>query len=172
VFARWGRFVYKYRWATLAGSAILLALSVVSLLMGGTLQSGGPLTSNLESFQAYRAINSELNGGKTKVVTSTFDLIFKSDSMSVSDSAYQADLNQAIAPIQNNSRVVSIKTPYNVGPQGATRLTSRDGHEALVLVEINSTRQQAWTDYSALRNAVKSSALSVTGPGFVPITRA
>ncbi len=172
MFARWGRFVYRYRWATLAGSAVLLALSVVSLLMGGTLQSGGPLTSNLESFQAFRAINSELHGGNTKVVTSTFDLIFKSDSMSVTDASYQAALNQAIAPIQNDSRVVSIKSPYNVGPQGATSLTSRDGHEALVLVEINSTGQQAWTDYSALRNDVKSSTLSITGTGFVPINRA
>ena len=172
MFARWGRFVYRYRWATLAGSGVLLVLSVVSLLMGGTLQSGGPLTSNLESFQAFRAINSELNGGNTKVVTSTFDIIFKSDSMSATDSAYQAAVTQAISPIVNDSRVVSIKSPYNVAPQGATSLTSRDGHEALVLVEINSTGQQAWQDYSALRGEVKSTSLTVTGTGFVPINRA
>ena len=172
MFARWGRFVYRYRWATLAGSGVLLVLSVVSLLMGGTLQSGGPLTSNLESFQAYRAINSELNGGNTKVVTSTFDIIFKSDSMSVTDSAYQAAVTQAISPIVNDSRVVSIRSPYNVAPQGATSLTSRDGHEALVLVEINSTGQQAWQDYSALRGEVKSTSLTVTGTGFVPINQA
>ena len=172
MFARWGRFVYRYRWATLAGSSVLLVLSVVSLLMGGTLQSGGPLTSNLESFQAYRAINSELGGGSAKAATSTFDLIFKSDSMSVGDSAYQESVTQALAPIQNDSRVVSIKSPYNVAPQGATSLTSKDGHEALVLVEIRSTGQQAWNDYSSLRDEVKSSTLSITGTGFVPINRA
>ena len=172
MFARWGRFVYRYRWATLAGSAVLLALSVVSLLMGGTLQSGGPLTSNLESFQAYRAINAELGGGNAKVQTSTFDLIFKSDSMSVPDASYQAALNDAIAPINNDSRVVKITTPYNVPSQAASSLTSRDGHEALVLVEISSTGQQAWTDYSALRGAVKSSTLTIQGTGFVPINRA
>jgi len=172
VFARWGRFVYRYRWATLAGSAVLLALSVVSLLMGGTLQSGGPLTSNLESFQAFRAINSELHGGNAKVQTSTFDLIFKSDSMSVPDASYQAALNDAIAPISNDSRVVKITTPYNVPAEAASSLTSRDGHEALVFVEIKSTGQQAWHDYSALRGAVKSSDLTILGTGFVPINRA
>ena len=172
MFARWGRFVYRYRWATLAGSAVLLALSVVSLLMGGTLQSGGPLTSNLESFQAFRAINSELHGGNAKVQTSTFDLIFKSDSMSVPDASYQAALNDAIAPISNDSRVVKITTPYNVPAEAASSLTSRDGHEALVFVEIKSTGQQAWHDYSALRGAVKSSDLTILGTGFVPINRA
>ena len=48
MFASWGRFVYRYRWATLAGSGVLLAISIAGLLMGGTLTSGGPLTSNLE----------------------------------------------------------------------------------------------------------------------------
>jgi len=172
VFARWGRFVYRYRWATLAGSAVLLGLSVVSLLMGGTLQSGGPLTSNLESFQAFRAINAELGGGNAKVQTSTFDLIFKSDSMSVPDASYQAAVNDALAPISNDSRVVKITTPYSVPAQAASSLTSRDGHEALVLVEIRSTGQQAWKDYSALRGNVKSSNLTILGTGFVPINRA
>ena len=172
MFARWGRFVYRYRWATLAGSAVLLGLSVVSLLMGGTLQSGGPLTSNLESFQAFRAINAELGGGNAKVQTSTFDLIFKSDSMSVPDASYQAAVNDALAPISNDSRVVKITTPYSVPAQAASSLTSRDGHEALVLVEIRSTGQQAWKDYSALRGNVKSSNLTILGTGFVPINRA
>src|SRR5207247_4399412 len=142
VFARWGRFVYRFRWATLATSGVLLALSVVSLMMGGTLQSGGPLTSNLESFQAFRAIHSELGGGNAKVATSTFDLIFKSDSMSVSDSGYQQAVSPALGPLEHDYRVVSIRSPYNVAPQGATSLTSSDGHDALVLVEIHSPGSQ------------------------------
>jgi len=56
VFAGWGRIVYRYRWATLVGSGVLLALSVAGLLMGGTLTSGGPLTSNLESARAGNLI--------------------------------------------------------------------------------------------------------------------
>ena len=63
MFAAWGRFVYRYRWATLVGSGVLLAFSIAGLAMGGTLQSGGPLTSNLESAQASRLLNSDLSSG-------------------------------------------------------------------------------------------------------------
>ena len=173
MFARWGRFVYRFRWATLVVSGVLLALSLASLMMGGTLQSGGPLTSNLESFQAYRMINSELGGGTKKNVTSTFDLIFKSNAMSVSDAAYKDAVTAALGPIQNDSRVVSITSPYTVSaPAAVQALTSRDGHEALVFVEINSTGQQAWKDYNALRGEVSSPTLTVWGTGFLPINHA
>ncbi|HKW72013.1 MAG TPA: MMPL family transporter, partial [Candidatus Dormibacteraeota bacterium] len=172
MFARWGRFVYRFRWATLVGSGVLLAISLISLMQGGTLLSGGPLTSNLESFQAFRLLNSEFNTTSAKAATSTFDLIFKSDSMSVSDSSYQADVNAALAPITNDSRVVKITSPYNVPAAAASTLTSRDGHEALVLVEINSTGQQARNDYNALRGEVKAQELTIWGTGFVPINQA
>ena len=172
MFAGWGRFVYRYRWATLLFSAVLLAISLVSLMRGGTLLSGGPLTSNLESFQAYRLLNSEFSSTSNKVATSTFDLIFKSDTMPVSAQPYQDAVTASLAPIVNDPRVVKITTPYGVSPQASQNLTSRDGHEALVLVEISSTGQQARTDYNALRAEVKSPSLTIWGTGFVPINQA
>jgi RND superfamily putative drug exporter len=172
LFARWGRFVYRYRWATLAGSGAVLIGSVVFLLMGGTLTSGGPLSSNLESAQVNRLINKELGGGSTAPTTATFDLIFKSDTMSVSDSQYKDAVNAALSPIQSDSHVVSIVTPFTVTPAAAASLTSHDGHEALVIVEVNATGQKAWPIYNALRAKVKSDSLSVTGTGFVPINQA
>ena len=172
MFSRWGRFVYRFRWATLVLSGVLLAISLISLMQGGTLLSGGPLTSNLESFQAYRLINSEFNTTSSKVQTSTFDLIFKSDTMSVGDPAYQDAVTASLEPIVNDSRVVKITTPYGVPPQAAQNLTSRDRHEALVVVEIKSTGQQARTDYNALRGQVKSANLTIWGTGFVPINQA
>src|SRR5437762_13895623 len=107
--------------------------------MGGTLTNGGPLSSRLESFQVNRLINSELNqSGNTAPATSTFALIFKSGTLSVSDPQYKAAVTDALAPIQSNSHVVSIVTPYTVGDVAAQALTSRDGHEALVIVEVNA----------------------------------
>jgi len=175
LFARWGRFVYRFRWATLLVSAALLGISLTSLMLGGTLQSGGPLTSNLESFQAYRAINSELNRntGSSARATTTFDLIFKSDTMSVGDADYKDAVTTALAPIANDSRVVGITSPYTVPtPQAAATLTSRDGHEALVFVEISSTGHQATLDYTSLRGKISSPSLTVWGTGFVPINQA
>jgi RND superfamily putative drug exporter len=170
VFAAWGRFVYRKRWAVLVGSGVLLALSLVSLLMGGTLQSGGPLSSNLESAKAGNLVTSQLGAAKQ---TSNFDLIFKSNTLTVNDPAYKAALTDAIAPIQNDPRISSLTTPYNTNnPQVTAALTSKDGREALVTVELNSTGQQSWKDYTDLRGEVHSDTLSVTGTGFVPINKA
>jgi RND superfamily putative drug exporter len=173
VFARWGRFVYRFRWATIAASGVLLAISIAFVLMGGTLTSGGPLRSHLEAFQASQLTNDELNTRQTSTTeTSNFDLIFKSETMSVGDSAYKDALEAALAPIRNDSRVVNISTPYSVPPAIAASLTSTDGHEALVIVEVNAAAQKAWPIYDDLRPQVKSDVLTVTGTGFVPINQA
>ena len=170
MFERWGRFVYRNRWATLVGSGVVLAISVVGLLMGGTLTSGGPLTSNLESARAGNLVTSELGAAK---FTSSFDLIFKSDTLSVSDATYQSALTDAIAPLQGDDRILSLTTPYNApSPRVAQAFTSKDGHEALVVVELKSSGHQSWADYAALKKEVHSSGLTITGTGFVPINQA
>ena len=174
MFARWGRFVYRHRWFVLAGSAIVLAVTLVSTLMGGTLTSGGPLTSNLESARAGDLLTSEFGGNtNNNTPTSTFDLIFKSNTLGVQDADFKSAVTDAISPIQGDSRVVSITTPYNVpSPAAAASLTSKDGHEALVLVEINGEGQKAWPTYNDLRGKVHSGSLSVIGTGFLPINQA
>jgi RND superfamily putative drug exporter len=170
VFAGWGRIVYRYRWATLVGSGVVLAISIVGLAMGGTLTSGGPLTSNLESARAGNLVTSELGAVK---FTSSFDLIFKSNTLSVSDSAYQSALSDAIAPLQGDARISSLTTPYNApSPRVAQAFTSKDGHEALVVVELKSSGHQSWKDYADLKATIHSSTLTITGTGFVPINQA
>jgi RND superfamily putative drug exporter len=170
MFARWGRFVYRYRWATLVGSGALLAISIVGLLMGGTLTSGGPLTSNLESARAANLISAELSTGK---VTSNFVLIFSSKNASVSDPTFRDAVTVALAPIQGDSRISSIVTPYDApSPRVAQALTSTDGHQALVSVDLKSTGTQARLDYDALRSMIHSDSLTVTGTGFVAINEA
>ncbi len=170
MFERWGRFVYRNRWATLVGSGVVLAMSIVGLAMGGTLTSGGPLTSNLESARAGNLVTSELGAAK---FTSSFNLIFRSDKLSVSDSAYQSALTDAIAPLQGDDRILSLTTPYNApSPRVAQAFTSKDGHEALVVVELKSSGHKSWSDYGALKKEIHSSTLTVTGTGFVPINQA
>jgi RND superfamily putative drug exporter len=170
MFASWGRLVYRYRWATLAGSGVLLAISIAGLLMGGTLTSGGPLTSNLESARAGNLISSELSTGK---VTSNFVLIFSSKTGSVSDPAFKDAVTAALAPIEGDSRISTLVTPYNApSPTVAQALTSTDGHQALVTINLKSTGMQARSDYDTLRARVHSDTLTVTGTGFVAINEA
>ncbi|HEV8596440.1 MAG TPA: MMPL family transporter, partial [Candidatus Dormibacteraeota bacterium] len=128
-------------------------------------------SSKLEAYQANRLISSELGRGNTAPTTSTFDLIFKSDTLSVSDEDYKAAVKAALEPIQSDSRVVSIVTPYSVSGPAAQSLTSRDGHEALVIVEINAIGQKGWPVYNDLRAKVHSATLSVTGTGFLAINQ-
>ncbi|HKC19401.1 MAG TPA: MMPL family transporter, partial [Candidatus Dormibacteraeota bacterium] len=172
MFAAWGRFVYRNRWAVLVGSGVLLAVSIVLLAMGGNLQSGGPLSSNLESAKAQSLINTQLNTGNTKP-TASFDLIFKSDTMQVSDPAYQSAVTDALAPVADDSRIVTVISPYTQKtPQGKAALTSKDGHEALVVVDLDATGTAAWADYTEMRGKVHSNTLQVTGTGFIPINKA
>ena len=169
MFAGWGRFVYRFRWATLVASGVLLAISVALLAMGGTLTSGGPLTSNLQAYKAGNLVTNELGTAK---VTSNFDLIFRSDTLTVNDPQFQAAVTDALAPIEGDSRISKMITPYNApNTMVAQAFTSKDGHEALVSVELKSSGQAAWKDYDALRASVRSSTLSVTGTGFVAINQ-
>ena len=170
MFARWGRFVYRYRWAALAGSGALLAVSIVFMVLGGTLTNGGPLRSNLQSARAANLITDELGAAK---VTSNFDLIFRSDTLTVGDAQYRSALSDALAPIEGDSRIANMITPYNAAnPRVAQAFTSKDGHEALVSIVLTSSGQQAWKDYDDLRSKVHSSSLTVTGTGFVAINQA
>ena len=169
MFAGWGRFVYRFRWATLVASGVLLAISVALLAMGGTLTSGGPLTSNLQAYKAGNLVTNELGAAK---VTSNFDLIFRSDTLTVNDPQFQAAVTDALAPIEGDSRISKMITPYNApNTMVAQAFTSKDGHEALVSIELKSSGQAAWKDYDALRASVRSSTLSVTGTGFVAINQ-
>ena len=170
MFASWGRFVYRYRWATLVGSGVLLAISIAGMLMGGTLTSGGPLTSNLESARAGNLITSELGASK---VTSNFVLLFTSKTESVSDPAFKDAVTAALAPIQGDPRISSLVTPYNApDARIAQAFTSKDGHQAIVNVDLKSSGMQARKDYDALRAQVHSDTLTVTGTGFVAINEA
>jgi len=42
MFTAWGRFVYRWRWATLVVSSGLLIASIVGLLMGARSRVAGP----------------------------------------------------------------------------------------------------------------------------------
>src|SRR2546430_16638281 len=83
--------------------------------MGGTLTSGGPLTSNLEAAKAGNLITSDLGRGSTESgPTSTFDLIFKSDTLPVSDPPYKDAVTAGLAPIQAELPIGHPYTAYNV----------------------------------------------------------
>src|SRR5215510_12890574 len=171
VFSAWGRFVYRWRWVTLRTAAILLALSVVGLLAGGALSPGNSGRSSLEAARASSLINQQL--GSRQQSGSSFLLIFASNDWSATDPSFRSEVEAALAPIQNDSRVTAVHTPYTAStPAVAQSLLSRDGREALVRVDIKATGNQASADYSDLRSQIHPNGLTVTGTGQVPINHA
>jgi RND superfamily putative drug exporter len=169
MFARWGRFVYRWRWATLVVSIVLLGGFVYGLMTGGTLSTGNSNSSTFEAARAARLINDQLSTGTTG--GSNFLLIFSSPDRLATDPVFQTELEDALAPIQHDPRVTDIITPYTLNAAIARAFISKDGHKALVRVDIKSAGEQARADYAALRAAVHPSGLTVVGTGNVPINR-
>src|SRR4030088_1326179 len=100
----------------------------------------------------------------------TFDLIFSSASLQTTDPAFRSAMQNAIVPIQGDKRVKSIATPYTTTGALSASLQSKNRHEAVAIVTLNSTTKQAPQDYAALRGLINSSTLSVVATG-TPATR-
>jgi putative drug exporter of the RND superfamily len=164
MFAWWGQFVYRYRWAVLGASAIMLAGSIVGLLNGGTLKNSGG--ENTESGRAVALMQKQLpqNGSG-----SSFVLVFGSDSMSVSDPAFKQAVLAALQPLQNDSRVKGIETPFDVPAEQAKAMTSTDDHHVFAQVTLKDDYPTARQYYTQLRAEVHSDHLQVLGTGNVAI---
>ena len=169
MFARWGRFIYRWRWATLVLSIVLLGGSIYGLMAGGALSTGNSTSNRLEAGRAATLINDQLSTDKTG--GSNFLLIFSSSDQLATDPVFQSELLNALKPIQQDPRVTDIISPYTVDAATARAFISKDGHKALVRVDIKSDGEQARADYTALRAAIRPNGLTVVGTGGVPINR-
>ena len=172
MFARWGRFVYRRRWAVLVASAVLLALSVAGIITGGTLVGNGGFGATLPAGQAAKLEASELHPKQGNTKTSEITLIISSPTMVATATDFKAALEGALAPLQSDSRVSSITTPYTVPPLDQANLISRDGHEALVIVNLNDSSPAAQRYYQSLVSKVRQGRLHVVSTGQVPLNEA
>src|SRR5215469_13273376 len=112
MFARWGHFVYRWRWATVVVSMVLLGGSIYGLITGGTLSSGNSTSSLLEAGRAATLISDQLSTGKK--AGSDFLLIFSSPDRLATDPVFRTEVERALAPIQHDPRVTDILSPYTV----------------------------------------------------------
>jgi RND superfamily putative drug exporter len=164
MFAWWGHFVYRFRWLMLGISGLLLAGSIVALLNGGTTKNSGG--GNTESGRAVALMQSQLpqNGAG-----SSFVLILGSQTMPVQDAAFKSAVLTALQPLQDDARVKSIETPFDVPVEQARAMTSTDGHHVFALVTLKDDYATARQYYTQLRAKVHSDQLQVLGTGNVAI---
>jgi len=164
MFAWWGQFVYRHRWAVLGVSAAMLAGSIFALLNGGTLKNSGG--QNTESGRALALMQDQLpqNGAG-----SSFVLVFGSASMAVTDPGFKQAMLTALQPLKSDSRVKTVDTPFDVPAEQARAMTSTDGHHAFARVSLKDDYPSARLYYSQLRAEVQSDRLAVLGTGNVAV---
>jgi RND superfamily putative drug exporter len=171
MFDRWGRFVYRWRWATLVVSGVLLGLSVAGILTGGLLAGNGGFGANLAAGQAAKLITQEIRPEQA-ATGSNMDLIFSSDTLKVTDQEFQSGVTQALAPLLQDSRVTGADTPYNVPALAQSSYISKDSHRALVVVHFRDDSITAQGYVAKVVAEIPSVQLKVVATGQVPINLA
>ncbi len=163
MFAGWGRFVHHRRWWVLAISALLLAgIAGVGFTFKGQLNNVSHV--HYEAVQAQDLMSAQLpktqGGGGA-----SFEILFASQSLQVSNPAYRAAVEKTLQPLQEDGRVQSIITPYTLPPAQAAALESRDGKEALAVITVKDSFQKARGYFPQIRAKIHSGILQsfVTG---------
>src|SRR5258708_28999679 len=99
MFAAWGHFVYRFRWAVLGVSAALMVLSAVVSASGGDLHSGSIIQTS-EAGRAAELIKNEL----PRSSGTSFTVGFASPTMLVPHPAYKAAGDKALKPVPDEAR--------------------------------------------------------------------
>jgi len=171
VFDRWGRFVYRFRWAVLVVSALMLGVSIVATFTGGTLTDSGSFGADLPAGQAQKLITAEVHPQK-KVTGSQVTLIFRGSTLIVTDPGYKAALENALAPLADDPRVTSVSTPFTVPADAQASYISRDQHEALVIVALKDSSSTAKGYIPAVLAEIHPGNLTMLATGGVLISEA
>jgi RND superfamily putative drug exporter len=170
MFDRLGRFVFRWRWATLVVSGLLLGVSIVGLLTGGTLVGNGGFGASLPSGEASKLIVNEIQTQAPKT-GSGMTLIFSSQSLVATDPAFAAAVSQAVAPLKADARITSVTTPYDTSSV-VHEMISNDQHKALVNVTFKDDSLKAEGYLSTVLAEIHPGGLSVIATGQVPLNKA
>lgn len=162
-FARWGRFIYRRRYATLVLTGLLLAGSIWVLVSGGSLRSSP--TNVGESWDAYELMRKELPRASNTEQTTSFTVILSSDSLSPTDPAFKDAVLAALAPLRADPRVRDVSLPYDGAGAVLPGRQSRDGRYVTAFVTVRGTVKASEKAYPALRALIHSDRLQIVATG-------
>jgi len=152
-------------------SAVLLGLSIAGILTGGTLAGNGGFGADLAAGKAAKLISQEIQ--PEQVVTgSGMELIFSSDTLTATDSAFQSAVERGLAPLLADPRVTGADTPYNAPAGAQSSYISKDSHKALVIVHFKDSSLKAQGYYTEVVAEIRPGPLKVVATGQVPINKA
>jgi RND superfamily putative drug exporter len=167
VLESWGRFVHRHRWTVLILSVLSSGASLWLMGHGGRFDTAFVPTET-ESGRALLLMQRELYQRPL-----AFHLVFGHASRRVTEPAFRAEVERALAPLLNDPRVAAIRTGWNVSPAEPDRF-SRDGRHTRVSVELKGHTAavesmvfvaEGEEVYAGLRGLVRSDVLTVTSAG-------
>ncbi|HEY3193648.1 MAG TPA: MMPL family transporter [Candidatus Dormibacteraeota bacterium] len=172
MFERWGRFVYRRRWAVLAGSAVLLGLSIAGILTGGELAGNGGFGADLPAGKAAKLVQSEIRPQQEAKTGSQFSLVLSSTSLTASDPEFKAAVERALAPLSSDARVREVITPYTLPESQRAGLISKDQHRILAIVNVRDNSPESKVYLSSILAEIHPEPLTMLATGQLPISLA
>ena len=158
-------YVVRYRWWVIgAWIAVFLASAAFAPRVTVALKQGfGEVDT--ESRLAVRQMVDELDVSESGVT-----LVFSSDALQVSDPAYIAAMQDAIAPLREIPEVARVITFYSVPDEamGATMVAS-DGRTTYAFVELDASIDESTTLVEPIRDALADTELDVWVTGGVAL---
>ena len=137
---RYGRLIYRARWFVLAFWLIALVASVpFASKIGTALRGGGFTLSGSESVQVENLLRANLNTPPSQAI-----IVLQSDTTSVSDAAYQQEIQGVVTQAQTAPHVTAVQQ----GP------VSQDGRATVVFVNYGVDEGTAGQYIAALRQAL------------------
>ncbi|MBN9012105.1 MAG: MMPL family transporter, partial [Rhizobiales bacterium] len=158
---RWSSLIYRRRRLTLALSGMTLVVAVVAMaLFGGALSSSGFFDPHSESASVNNQLAADFDRGREQMI-----FIFDAGKP-VGDPSVQAAIERAVAPLEHDSRVAQVLTPWRGGNPA---FISKDGKSAYAVALLNVADDRAQAALEDLQPQVEAIArtngltVSVTG---------
>lgn len=157
-----GRFAHRWRWIVIGlwvcvfGFALVFAPRLHSVLKAGSL-----LPSYTESYKADQLLKQAIGQPP-----SSLTVLFTSDSLTVDDPRFQAEMNANVSQLSSLPEVTRVITFANGG--GAS-LISQDRHTTVATIDLNVSSDTATLDVPQIRSKLKSGQVKTLVTGTAPI---
>ena len=153
MFAAWGRLVHRRRWWVLAASLVLMAaIATTGFSLRGVLNNSTHV--HFESQRAADLMNAQLPkapGG----AGSSFEIVFSSPTLAVTDPAYRAAVQATLAPLRSDPRIKTIEDVYTAPADQSAGLVSRNGREMVAEVTVKDTFNTARGYFHEIRAEIR-----------------
>ena len=158
MFARLGRFTYRYRWVVLLFWAVVLVTAVFfAPKLGGQLKGGGFDGSGSEAERVQDLMVEEFG-----VSPATLTIVFESDDLSAKSEEFQKAEDEALEPLREMDETSFVSTYSNTGDQ---RFVSEDGGKTYAVIGFDVSVDETQSLVDEVRGKVRSDELTtyVTG---------